>query len=721
MGWDTHRGMPVLIRNKTLSIFSLPYPFRGVIGIGEAVVLPRITLTEVYGVLGTRTSGLEISHTEDKSEVDAWYRGAFGAIDGQVLAVGESDEPVGIEPPMVARANQLRLLTLIAAARTVQARPVDAAGWAISFPSIPVPDAAWDFSEETGDVLDLIGSADLSVSGAEQNRNAVGLGADLVDEPCLEMTATTDQLDGGATLGNYADGSLALLLVFRVARNPAAAAYLYSKRDSGNAVGLMVHVHTDGTLRATVGDGDAAVATAVTTQAYCDGAWHAVFVVVDRVADTLQIIGDLGEGEAVACDDADHDNVIHAFFGAWTAGSGNAAKCQLAYAAMWIGTEATGMDAEELGDFWTHGTFPALTLTTSTSVRTTRAEDHLLARWSTGQIPFAASEELEAVAFVAESSAKNWCPRSEDLATGWTASNVTVGSMAADSPDGMQDADTLTATADDGYIRRAITGLTAGVTYTLSVWVMQGGATAVPGTLVIRRGDTHAELESVAFDAAADWERYDVSATLPTGVTSVDVEVGLDDDTDVMAVWGVQLESGAVATSYIPTAAAAVTRAETHPALSVTRATWHAESCRVVLECEAFSEPTAERVLFGVSPEPEGFDTAEVVISATGEPNLVLDDNDSGEISTDYSGTAPTWADGHSIVAKWDSDRMLDYNVRSSNVRLEIDGVESNATFERWIASDGAVRLDIGARYGYLGSSAHFEGMISTFAVTSST
>jgi hypothetical protein len=158
-------------------------------------------------------------------------------------------------------------------------------------------------------------------------------------------------------------------------------------------------------------------------------------------------------------------------------------------------------------------------------------------------------------------------------ATYWTPVNLGVGVApvitpnAVISPDGRQNATTIaldkggTAPADVSGVNATGVTVTAGVVYTMSVWLKA----TTPGDVgkVVLVLDPDSFNQSVTL--TANWVRYTYTATrTSTGSYSARIRlVGnvASDLTVSVDVYGYQVEAGSRATSYIPTFTASVTRA----------------------------------------------------------------------------------------------------------------------------------------------------------------
>jgi hypothetical protein len=154
------------------------------------------------------------------------------------------------------------------------------------------------------------------------------------------------------------------------------------------------------------------------------------------------------------------------------------------------------------------------------------------------------------------------------LVTGGTGVNPAVTANAVISPDGTQNAETVVfnrgagnTVSDQSTLQQIIT-LAASGTYTFSVYAKATTSGDVGKQIFLRAGGSGS---LIAYTLTSSWvrlSRIETSIASGSNVVQIGSRGGFTADNSVSVdLWGAQLETGAIPTSYIPTTAASATRA----------------------------------------------------------------------------------------------------------------------------------------------------------------
>ncbi len=140
----------------------------------------------------------------------------------------------------------------------------------------------------------------------------------------------------------------------------------------------------------------------------------------------------------------------------------------------------------------------------------------------------------------------------------WTATNVTVTANDAGSnpaPDSLTSAEKLVSTAGNGTVKQSVAG--GNNTYTFSIWVKTNSGTQ-PVQLRIDSNGTPASGTAASFTATTTWQRFSVTQTFTSGVTTVTPTLIITNNAATVAAWGGQLVQAATAQVYVRTTTSTV-------------------------------------------------------------------------------------------------------------------------------------------------------------------
>lgn len=295
-----------------------------------------------------------------------------------------------------------------------------------------------------------------------------------------------------------------------------------------------------------------------------------------------------------------------------------------------------------------------------------------------------------------EPAVTNLCLRSQEFNNAVWGVNAGTFTASADTwtaPDGTLTGDTFTDDAAGAVESRVQSiNVTNGVKYTASFWAKTNPGNPMTDLRLRLNGSLSA---SANFTLTSTATRYSLTATAAsTGVAGFILEQASAASVGAIDIWGAQLEASGVATSYVPTAAASVTRNAVTATVPTTR--W----------------PTTVGKLRCFVMLPSGHNTAisNVLSTISGNSglNVRIDANAALTVRTG-NGTAITstttgvlaWTAGvwYVLDVAWDNGSVVIYRDRA----LLTTGTSKNMPDQHgtaWIGSDesGAAQLS-----GYIG------------------
>lgn len=158
---------------------------------------------------------------------------------------------------------------------------------------------------------------------------------------------------------------------------------------------------------------------------------------------------------------------------------------------------------------------------------------------------------LAAKGLLIEEARTNLALRSADLSNAtWTKGSTTVSG------------EEITQTAPNAEVYQTVT-VTASTTYTFSFWAKRGTATDLKYCVYNNSGATFPVADTSYYSQinSSTWTRVAVTFTTPVGCTSIRIYPTRSGGNGTASIRRLQLEAGAFATSYIPTAGSTVNRA----------------------------------------------------------------------------------------------------------------------------------------------------------------
>jgi hypothetical protein len=184
----------------------------------------------------------------------------------------------------------------------------------------------------------------------------------------------------------------------------------------------------------------------------------------------------------------------------------------------------------------------------------------------------------------------------------WTKLNGTATADTTVSPDGTQNADTLTASTADAVVYQDVSGLSTSTSYTFTVYLKADTSTNV--TLFLFT-NAFATVASQAITVTTSWQRFTVSGSSGAN-TTLRFAIGggsTFSSGEVLYAWGAQAEAGSFATSYIPTTTAQVTRtADSVMMTGAAFSSWfNASQGAILAEFDLKSLSATDQILFAVN------------------------------------------------------------------------------------------------------------------------
>ena len=592
-------------------------------------------------------------------------------------------------------------------APVVQSKPSTATG------VIPGRTASYIFrceeSSGAGGITDELQSETLTASGSPlTGQTAVGLfdGTDAYSYKAVEASATGLYSSSGSSfLDLGASDSLAVLLVFRMGAEASTSGKLVEKR--GGGVGYEVGFNGSG-LYLLCDDGPDLATTQVAGDGR-DGAWHCLLAVIDRNA-----------GAAAIYTDSSNDSATLAAVGSLTNGDtfdiGGTDTLQVAYCAVFEGTEAEGLGQSDLDAFWTHATDPTGKLTTYSRsgaltdvvyddatdglYMTTYSADQYALGWHsaiTGGAGFGLRCNAAATNLHAHShKSENWTE-----AGGVSAASADLG----DSPRGFREARLFTAASDNDWIGDTVT-TSAETEYSHSIVLQRkagAGGTTITGRLIQYDAVGAAEVDSTSFTLDHDKRvRIDLTATTNVGQTSTSVRLELDTSGVEVWHWGLTTKTGKPTLIVLTDGAPDATGA--------TDARAAGDFVR-----EKLGEIVAEFVVdtFGVGANQIICDTdsndRRLLYFPAGGSSLTAQIRDSSGSTVDTPSDGAASADAlHEGLVRWNSDGLPGGEISA----VALDGARTGGSVGTFTAGGGyTAALYIGAN---LSQSVFLDGLIAT-------
>jgi hypothetical protein len=317
---------------------------------------------------------------------------------------------------------------------------------------------------------------------------------------------------------------------------------------------------------------------------------------------------------------------------------------------------------------------------------------------------------LAARGLLVEETRTNLATYSEDF-TNWSSGGggTTVNANGAIAPSGVQTADEIVASASNASRNRAAT-TTIVAQHTLSFWVRSGTATAlrfglnngswIAATTAVVSGSgsiTGTDLMTMT-GLTTGWTKVTLttSSSVAAGTTTIYFYPGPSSQTagDSVYVWGAQLEAGAFATSYIPTAASTVTRNADVASVATSQFPYSAsEGTVVVSAASVLTGGAAGAAQYSMDDGNGGYDNYRVMYYNYVVGDLIVQENNNSNNfvanTTILNGASNTLFTGKAA-----------YAYATGSAAASVNGAAATTLSTSGSPTPGLTRLGIGADYG---------------------